>query len=127
MNTKQRKLREISANLRLSALNIDDLEAKTKLVKIAQNIDEMYPSMYNNPNFPTIDSPENDDSIKPSKFGIDQEQKRYYKIQVEFLYIPASDNLEAREKIMQALQSVPDFAGKFNVGEAQGMSVKEPS
>ena len=143
--TKESKIREISASLRLAALNLDSnlVDTKGKLIKIAQGLDGFSPAggdfggnmdaglIGGSPggsmeDSGTLEAPVLETQPK-SKFGIDQEQARYYKVDVEFLYIPASDNLQAREKIMKALQSIPDFRDKFNVGEAQGMSVKDPS
>ena len=136
--TKESKVRDVLTDIRLTALNVEDIEAKNKLIKIAQSLDDFvgssedYSQIGGSPAAPMQGFPSVGDSVtetpqKPSKFGIDQEQKRYYKVTVDFLYIPASDNLEAREKITEALGTIPEFAGKYNVGEAQGMSVKEPS
>jgi len=131
---KQAKISEISANLRLAALNLgpDNIEEKNKLIQIAQGLDNLGAEEYGVNNLlggdPQVNPQEAyQTQAGPSKFGIDQEQQRYYKVSVEFLYITASDNQEARNKIIQALASIDAFKNKFNVGEAQGMSVKEPS
>lgn len=145
------EIEEISADLRFAALSLgkENIEAKDGLIKIAQKLDYLVnsPSGGSSGSYDTnlmggygdnltsgsddsvdvsLEQPTSAESPK-SKYGIDQEQKRYYKIVAEFLYIPASDNLEARKKVSDALASIPDFEGKVNVGEAQGMSVKEPS
>lgn len=133
MHKTAKELSDISAELRFVALDVDNQNIKQKLVKIAQDVGDfglnyLQPEMTGGLDMMGQEEPApaaTEEAPTPSKFGIDQEQQRYYKVNVEFLYISASDNLQARKKIQQALESIPEFEGKFNVGEAQGQSVKE--
>jgi len=154
--------REISASLRVAALNLDTEQFGgeidkliDKLLVIANELDTMSKTAQwggedmtmapgvndlgamgggldagglggGGETLPTA-APDAKETAVPSKFGLDQPMEQYFKVNVEFLYINAPGNLEAREKIAKLLESIPDIEGKYNVGEAQGMSVKKPS
>jgi len=142
MDNKQ-QIKEISEDIMLTALHLSDNNLKQKLVKVAQEIFPLeenpdyqgapltYPSLKDFPlprNYQGEEIGEDTLEEEPSKFGIDRKPEQpNFKVTVEFLYIPADNNEEARKKIIDALGGIPDeLRDKVNVGEAQAMSVKKP-
>jgi hypothetical protein len=157
------KTREISASLRVAALNLDTGQFGgeiDKLLVIANELDTMYKTaqwggedMTMAPGvnplgglggggldtdsglslagggetaLPTAtEGEEGEEGVAPSKYGVDQRPGRYYEVPVEIVLVTATDNLAAREKVIELLKQIPEFTNKVNVGTPKAITLKE--
>jgi hypothetical protein len=68
---------------------------------------------------------EGEEGAAPSKYGVDQRPGRYFEVPVEIVLVTATDNLAAREKVIELLKRIPELEDKVNVGTPKAITLKE--
>jgi hypothetical protein len=155
--SKMNKTREISASLRVAALNLDSEQFGgeiDRLLGIANELDSMSKTAQWGGEAMTMAPGVNDlggmggggldaagglglaggeetalptaaEGAAPSKYGVDQRPGRYFEVPVEIVLVTATDNLAAREKVIELLKQIPELEDKVNVGTPKAITLKE--